>query len=154
MNWFLVFKVYWIWPCLTKPCAWLFPNPKHRQNTLRSIERSPPSKCLQKMRDQVKKDLVFIHTRSLYWIFIQDKVKSWPKQILKDIGSFVWTRMSIFFDLIMIAFVVHAFHIECCFHVLLWKKILILHFDFKQGCMSWWRKLWSKCATRRTTMPF
>jgi hypothetical protein len=122
MNWFLLFKVYWIWPCLTKPCEWLFPNPKHRQNTLGSIQRSPPSKCLQEMRNQVKDDLVFSHTRSFYWIFIQDKVKSWPKDILKYLGSFVWTRMSIFFYLIMIAFVVQAFHIEHCFHVVLWKK--------------------------------
>jgi hypothetical protein len=30
------------------------------------------------------------------------------------------------------------------------RKILILHFDFKQGCMSWWKKLWSKCVVRRT----
>jgi hypothetical protein len=66
--------------------------------------------------------LVFIHTRSLYWIFIQDKVKSWPKNIMKYIGSFVWTRMSKKFDSIMIVFVVQAFHIKHCFHILLWKK--------------------------------
>jgi hypothetical protein len=122
MNWFLLFKVYWLWPSLTKPCAWLFPSPKHMQNTLGSIQRSPPNIYLQEMRDQVKEDLVFTRTRSLYWIFIQDKVKSWPKDILKYIGSFVWTRMSKKIDSNMTAFVVQAFHIERCFHVLLWTK--------------------------------
>jgi hypothetical protein len=104
MNWFLLFKVYWIWPCLAKPCAWFFPYPKHKQYTLGSIQRSPLNICLQKMQDQVKEDLVFTHTRNLYWIFIQNKIKSWPKNILKYISSFVWTRMSNLFDSIMITF--------------------------------------------------